>query len=101
MNERPDFPFRDDTLLLWNAIREYVRAYLGVYYDGDAAVLASGSDALGSGARVRANTVSLGSTQLRVDPDVRWWRFHADDELGWVLVDGPSSDPADLVNDPG
>ena len=24
----PEFPFRDDTLLLWDAIREYVRAYL-------------------------------------------------------------------------
>lgn len=36
----PEFPFRDDTLLLWNAIREYVRAYLGVYYEGDAAVRA-------------------------------------------------------------
>lgn len=34
----PEFPFRDDTLLLWAAIRDYVRAYLGVYYDGDAAV---------------------------------------------------------------
>lgn len=66
-------------------------------HDGDAALLASGSDALGHGARVRANTVSLGSTQLRVDPDRRWWRFHADDALGWVLVDGPSDDPTELV----
>lgn len=38
----PEFPFRDDTLLLWGAIRAYVRAYLGVYYDGDAAVRADG-----------------------------------------------------------
>jgi arachidonate 15-lipoxygenase len=36
----PEFPFRDDTLLLWTAIRDYVRAYLAVYYDGDAAVRA-------------------------------------------------------------
>jgi arachidonate 15-lipoxygenase len=28
----PEFPFRDDTLLLWDAIREYVRAYLACYY---------------------------------------------------------------------
>ncbi len=30
----PEFPFRDDTLLLWDAIREYVRAYLACYYGG-------------------------------------------------------------------
>jgi arachidonate 15-lipoxygenase len=36
----PEFPFRDDTLLLWDAIRAYVRAFLAVYYDGDAAVRA-------------------------------------------------------------
>ncbi len=28
----PEFPFRDDTLLLWDAIRAYVRAYLACYY---------------------------------------------------------------------
>jgi arachidonate 15-lipoxygenase len=31
----PEFPFRDDTLLLWRAIRDYVTAYLGVYYRSD------------------------------------------------------------------
>jgi arachidonate 15-lipoxygenase len=31
----PEFPFRDDTLLLWDAIREYVRAYLAFYYGGN------------------------------------------------------------------
>lgn len=31
----PDFPFRDDTLLLWQAIRDFVQGYLGVYYRGD------------------------------------------------------------------
>jgi arachidonate 15-lipoxygenase len=31
----PEFPFRDDTLLLWDAIREYVRAYLACYYGGN------------------------------------------------------------------
>lgn len=36
----PEFPFRDDTLLLWNAIRDFVRAYLAVYYPDDAAVRA-------------------------------------------------------------
>ncbi len=34
----PDFPFRDDTLLLWKAIKKYVAAYLRLYYENDAAV---------------------------------------------------------------
>lgn len=36
----PEFPFRDDTLLLWDAIRAYVRAYLACYYGGDGDVKA-------------------------------------------------------------
>jgi arachidonate 15-lipoxygenase len=36
----PEFPFRDDTLLLWAAIRDYVRVQLEIYYDSDAAVRA-------------------------------------------------------------
>jgi arachidonate 15-lipoxygenase len=31
----PEFPFRDDTLLLWRAIHDYVDAYLRVYYRND------------------------------------------------------------------
>ncbi|MEO8584893.1 MAG: lipoxygenase family protein [Acidobacteriota bacterium] len=31
----PEFPFRDDTLLLWDAIRAYVRAYLACSYAGN------------------------------------------------------------------
>ncbi len=31
----PEFPFRDDTLLLWDAIRAFVRAYLACYYGGN------------------------------------------------------------------
>jgi len=31
----PEFPFRDDTLLLWEAIRNYVRAQLTLYYRSD------------------------------------------------------------------
>jgi arachidonate 15-lipoxygenase len=31
----PVFPFRDDTLLLWKAIHDYVDAYLRVYYRND------------------------------------------------------------------
>lgn len=35
----PQFPFRDDTMPLWNAIQEYVGAYLKVYYNSDKAVV--------------------------------------------------------------
>jgi arachidonate 15-lipoxygenase len=31
----PEFPFRDDTLLLWEAIQTFVRSYLSRYYSGD------------------------------------------------------------------
>jgi uncharacterized Zn finger protein len=63
----------------------------------DAAALEPGRIALGDQARVRASAVSLADVQLRIDADRRWWRFFADDELGWVLVDGPAEDPADLL----
>jgi arachidonate 15-lipoxygenase len=36
----PDYPFRDDALLLWDAIYAWVAAYLAIYYAGDAAVRA-------------------------------------------------------------
>jgi len=36
----PDYPYRDDALLHWNAIRAWVRAYLGAYYRSDADVAA-------------------------------------------------------------
>ena len=53
--------------------------------------------ALGARAKVRANTVSAAGSQLRLDEQGRWWRFRADDVLGWLLVDGPADDPADLL----
>lgn len=33
-----DYPYRDDGLLVWQAIGQWVSAYVGVYYDGDEAV---------------------------------------------------------------
>ena len=39
-NDLPDYPYRDDALLLWNAIQRWVSAYLAIYYPDDAAVLA-------------------------------------------------------------
>jgi arachidonate 15-lipoxygenase len=32
------YPFRDDTLLLWKAIKEFVTSYVAIYYDDDHAV---------------------------------------------------------------
>ncbi len=34
----PSYPYRDDALLYWNAIRAWVRDYLGIYYRSDADV---------------------------------------------------------------
>jgi arachidonate 15-lipoxygenase len=36
----PDYPYRDDALLHWNAIRGWVKDYLGTYYRTDADVAA-------------------------------------------------------------
>lgn len=40
----PVYPYRDDALLLWSAIHEWVSAYLSLYYTNDAAV--QGDEAL-------------------------------------------------------
>lgn len=72
-------------------------------WDATAADLQSGFAVMkrfvagGAEPKRRANTVSVGPIQLRVDPDGRWWRFDADDDLGWLLSGPPSTDPADLV----
>ncbi len=56
-------------------------------------------DALGESAKVRANTAAAGTVQLRLgEADGCWWRFATDDTLGWVLVAGPATDPADLLD---
>ncbi len=34
----PDYPYRDDALLVWAAIKQWVHDYVGVYYANDAAV---------------------------------------------------------------
>ncbi|HNC99003.1 MAG TPA: lipoxygenase family protein, partial [Myxococcota bacterium] len=34
----PDYPYRDDAMLLWSVIHTWVEGYLGVYYNGDEAV---------------------------------------------------------------
>lgn len=37
-NALPEFPFRDDTLLLWQAIKKFVGSYVAAYYPDDATV---------------------------------------------------------------
>jgi len=39
-DELPGFPFRDDTLLLWDALFTFVGKYLALYYPSDSAVIA-------------------------------------------------------------
>ncbi|MFB0901484.1 MAG: SWIM zinc finger family protein [Acidimicrobiales bacterium] len=63
----------------------------------NADLMIRGQLSLGEGARVRGNTVSFGTTQLRLDQDQQWWRFTADDDLGWLLAEGPTDDPNDLL----
>lgn len=59
--------------------------------------LAPGRDALGPGARARANAVTAGDVQLRLGRDARWYRF---DRQGrsWDLARPPAGDPADLLD---
>lgn len=35
----PDYPYRDDALLVWNAIRQWVGDYINTYYSSDADVV--------------------------------------------------------------
>jgi len=46
VDQLPDYPYRDDALLIWEAIHQWVADYLALYYDGgnagDNAVLRDG-----------------------------------------------------------
>lgn len=35
----PDYPYRDDALMVWGALEAWIRAYVGVYYSTDADVI--------------------------------------------------------------
>ncbi|MEM9806887.1 MAG: lipoxygenase family protein, partial [Cyanobacteria bacterium P01_D01_bin.56] len=35
VNQLPDYPYRDDALLIWDAIHQWVTAYIGLYYGSD------------------------------------------------------------------
>jgi len=65
-------------------------------WDATAEQLAPGVSILGADARVRANLVVHDGIQLRLDEDGTWWRFDADEKLGWVLTSTGAADPADL-----
>lgn len=39
LQKLPDYPYRDDALLIWHAIHDWVEAYLQIYYKDDDAVL--------------------------------------------------------------
>ena len=65
--------------------------------DTDPEALQPAKDALGDKAKIRSDGVNLGTTQLRLDSNNRWWRFTADEALGWLLIDGPADDPNDLL----
>jgi uncharacterized Zn finger protein len=54
-----------------------------------AAQLQPAREILGLKSRKSANAVHAGAVQLRLSEDGDWWRFEADDELGWVLSAGP------------
>lgn len=49
--------------------------------------------------RASGNTVSSGSFQLRLDQDLRWWRFVAHQTQGWLLDSGGFTDPRDALDD--
>jgi len=74
-------------------------------WDPTKAELRQGVEALGGdiddpgagGVKVRANRVSLGRVQLRLDPHGLWWRLDTDERLGWVITAGPAIDPTDLT----
>lgn len=67
-------------------------------WDATAQQLQPGVVALtGRAVVTRANTVSAGSVQLRLDDQGTWWRFDTDDTLGWVLAGPGATDPAELV----
>lgn len=53
---------------------------------------------LGEPTRISRNVASKGSVQLRLDQDGCWWRFEADDRLGWILASGAFGEPGDALD---
>jgi arachidonate 15-lipoxygenase len=68
----PDYPYRDDALLVWQAIHHWVREYVDVYYASDAAVtadteLAAWSAALASEGRISNFPTSISGREQLTD----------------------------------
>ena len=65
----PDYPYRDDALLVWAAIKQWVHDYVGVYYPNDAAVtgdteLAAWAASLIADGKLKGFTPIANRTQL-------------------------------------
>lgn len=64
-----DYPYRDDALLVWNCIHEWVRQYIGIYYTSDADVtadteLTAWANTLAGEAQIRGFGPITGRAQL-------------------------------------
>ncbi|MGZ4618828.1 MAG: hypothetical protein ACXV3F_08910 [Frankiaceae bacterium] len=57
-----------------------------------------GKEALGPGARVWRNRVTLGGRQLRLGRDGRWYGF-ARASVGWDLRGAPDDDPSQVADE--
>jgi arachidonate 15-lipoxygenase len=68
----PDFPYRDDALLIWQAIQDWVREYVHVYYADDAAVtadteLAAWSSTLAGDGKIKNFPASITNRNQLID----------------------------------
>lgn len=68
-------------------------------WEPDGYLLEPAIDLVGPRPRVNGNIIAGNGMQLRLSPDHRWWRFEADDQLGWVLASDGFVDPADALPD--
>jgi uncharacterized Zn finger protein len=84
--------------LAWGHGGEDGFAMLDLRWEPTADQMQPAVDALGERTRLARNVASRGMVQLRRDHRNRWWRFDADDRLGWVLASGSFADPADALD---
>jgi len=69
IDELPDYPYRDDALLVWNAINRWVGDYIGVYYANDGDVigdyeLKAWADELATSGRIKGFRAITSRSQL-------------------------------------
>jgi uncharacterized Zn finger protein len=70
---------------------------LTLVWDPPAEMMESAAALFSGRVRVKNNVVTSGPVQLRVDRSHTWWRFVADDHLGWMIDSGGFDDPDDAV----